>query len=80
MVAAMAATCAIPFSKWLVFIRPSLAGFDCPLTVKPEEKMVETVKPLTVGEALQQKEAARRKPDRGIKPPGNTGHSCGIGI
>jgi hypothetical protein len=21
-------------SKWLVFIRPSLAGFDCPLTVK----------------------------------------------
>ena len=32
MVAAMAATCAIPLSKWLVFIRPSLAGFDCPLT------------------------------------------------
>jgi conjugative relaxase-like TrwC/TraI family protein len=49
-------------------------------SVKPEEKMVETVKPLTVGEALQQKEAARRKPDRGIKPPGNTGHSRGIGI
>lgn len=22
----------IPLSKWLVFIRPSLAGFDCPLT------------------------------------------------
>jgi len=32
MVAARAATCAIPLSKWLVFIRPSLAGFDCPLT------------------------------------------------
>ena len=33
MVADMAATCAIPLSKWLVFIRPSLAGFDCPLTI-----------------------------------------------
>jgi uncharacterized protein YoaH (UPF0181 family) len=49
-------------------------------SVKPEEKMVETVKPLTVGEALQQKRVARRKSDRGIKPPGDTGHSHGIGI
>src|SRR6185312_1711505 len=30
--AAIAACCAIPLSKWLVFIRPSLAGFDRPLT------------------------------------------------
>ena len=49
-------------------------------SMKPEEKIVETVKPVTVGEALQQKEVARRKPDHGIKPPGNTGHSRGIGI
>src|SRR5882762_3408808 len=30
--AAFTARCAIPLSKWLVFICPSLAGFECPLT------------------------------------------------
>ncbi len=30
--AAFTAPCAIPLSKWLVFICPSLAGFECPLT------------------------------------------------
>ena len=32
MVAAIAAPYAILLSKWLVFIRPFLAGFECPLT------------------------------------------------
>ena len=49
-------------------------------SVKPDEKIVETVKPLTVREAIQQRDAARRKLDRGVKPPGNTGHSRGIGV
>ena len=44
MVAAMAATCAIPLSKWLVFIRPSLAGFDRPLTAVLADQAVEGVR------------------------------------
>ena len=33
-----------------------------------------------VKEALQEKQAAPRKLGRGITPPGNTGHSHGIGV
>jgi conjugative relaxase-like TrwC/TraI family protein len=48
--------------------------------VKREEKIVETVKPLTVREAIQQRDAARRKSGHNITPPHNTGHSRGIGV
>jgi hypothetical protein len=46
--------------------------------MKPDAGIVGTVKPLTVREALQQRDAARRKMDRGIKPPGNASRSRGI--
>jgi hypothetical protein len=48
--------------------------------VKPEEKIAETVKPLTVREALQQTPAGRRKLARGITPSRDTGHSHGMGV
>jgi conjugative relaxase-like TrwC/TraI family protein len=52
-------------------------------TVKQTEKTepAETVKPArTVRETRLQSETARRKLGRGINPPGETGHSRGIGV
>ncbi len=48
-------------------------------SVKPEEKIVEATKPLTVREALQQ-EQARRKIALNIKPPDEASRSRGVGI
>ena len=46
--------------------------------MKPDEKIAETVKPLTVREAIQQKQDARRRMN--ISPPRDTGHSHGVGV
>jgi hypothetical protein len=46
--------------------------------VKPEEKIAQTVKPArTVREAIEQKQAARRRPDHAIRPPGRS-RSIGV--
>ncbi len=48
-------------------------------SVKPEGKIVEATKPITVGEALQQ-EQARRKLAPGTKPSDQARRSRGVGI
>ncbi len=48
--------------------------------VKPEEIIIEATKPLTVREALKQRDAARRKSIRDITPPEPPKRSRGIKI
>jgi hypothetical protein len=48
--------------------------------MKPDEKNAETVKPLTVREAIEQEKAARRRQGHNISPPRDTGHSHGVGV
>jgi hypothetical protein len=46
----------------------------------PEERIIEVTKPLTVREAIKQRDAARRKLTQNTQPPETPKRSRGIGI
>ena len=56
---------------------PQTESIKQPVTVRPTQKLKRSHK---VKEALQEKPAARRKLSWGITPPGDIGHSRGIGV
>jgi conjugative relaxase-like TrwC/TraI family protein len=75
--------------RWLGEVLSPGQQTDAATQIEPADssKQAETVKPTqavkpaeTVKEALQPRQSIRRKLGRGIAPPGDTGHSRGMGI
>ena len=75
--------------RWLGEVLSPGQQTDAAAQVEPADssKQSETVKPIqtvkqaeTVKETLQSRQSIRRKLGRGIVPPGDTGHSRGMGV